>query len=77
MKEWFRKLRYKMAYLIAPDWIEDLEGRLSGLLCEVTGGRLSKCYYPLGVMISEAQEARMRDCAECEFYKECTEKMEG
>lgn len=76
MKKWFRKIRYKLAYLIAPDWIDDLEYRLSGLLCEVTGGLLSKCYYPLPVMLDAVHDARMRDCDDCEFYKECTEKME-
>ena len=76
MKEWFRKLRYKLAYLIAPEWIDDLEDRLSGLLCEVTGGLLSKCYYPLNVMVGEARNYRERECRECEWYKECAEKME-
>lgn len=75
MKEWFRKIRYKLAYFIAPDWIDDLEDRLSGLLCEVTGGLLSKCYYPLSVMVSEARNYQDRECRECEWYKECTEKM--
>ena len=74
MKEWFRKLRYKLAHLIAPDWIDDLEDRLSGLLCEVTGGLLSKCYYPLNVMIGEAQNYQERECRECERYKECAEQ---
>ena len=76
MKKWFRKIRYKLAYLIAPDWIDDLEYRLSGLLCEVTGGLLSKCYYPLNVMIGEAQNYRERECRECEWYRECAERME-
>ena len=76
MKEWFRKLRYKLAYLIAPDWIDDLEDRLSGLLCEATGGLLSKCYYPLNVMVDEYWDHQQRLCDDCEFYKECTAKME-
>lgn len=70
MKEIFRKLRYRIAYLIAPDWIDDLENRLSEFLCNQTGGRLSKCYYSAKTMISEANEARQRECEECEFYKE-------
>ena len=74
MKEWFRKLRYKLAYFIAPDWIDDLENRLSGLLCEVTHGRLSKAYYPLEVMVSNARDCRYEDCDECEYYLECLER---
>ena len=69
MAEWFRKLRYNLAYLIAPDWIDDLEYRFSCFLCEQTGGRMSKCYYTLEAMRSEAEDARMRECDECEFYK--------
>lgn len=76
MKEWFRKLRYRLAYLIAQDWIDDLEYRLSGLLCEATGGMLSKYYYPLRVMTDAVQDARMRECADCEYYKAC-EKLDG
>lgn len=72
MKKWFQKLRYKLAYLIAPDWIDDLENRLSGLLCEVTGGRLSKCYYPLPVMVDEFYAHEGRLCDECE-YRKCAE----
>lgn len=71
MKNWFCKICYKLAYLIAPDWIDDLEYRLSGLLCEVTGGMLSKCYYPLETMIHAAQDYRMRECDECEYLKKC------
>lgn len=77
MKKWFRKIRYKLAYLIAPDWIDDLEDRLSGLLCEVTGGLLSKCYYPLNVMVDEYWDYQQRVCDDCEWYKECVAKMEG
>ena len=70
MKEWFRKLRYKLAYLIAPDWIDDLEYRFSCFLCEQTGGRMSKCYYTVEAMRSEADDYQMRVCEDCEFYKE-------
>lgn len=76
MKEWLKKLRYKLAYLIAPDWIDDLERRLSCLLCEATRGRLSKCYYPLEVMISEVYDAQQIYCDECEYYIECMKKEE-
>ena len=70
MKEWFRNLRYKLAYFIAPDWIDDLERRLSDLLCEATGGRLSKSYYPSEVMISQMRDYQQRCCEECECYLE-------
>ena len=73
MKEWFRKLRHKIAYLIAPDWIDDLEDRLSGLLCEVTNSRLSKAYYPLDIMVSYARDCRDEECDECEYYLKCQE----
>lgn len=68
MKEWFRKIRYKIAYLIAPDWIDDLENRLSIFLCEQTGGRMSKCYYSAETMIREATDYQNSVCDECEFY---------
>ena len=70
MAEWFRELRYRIAYLLASDWIDDLEYRFSVLLCEVTGGRMSKCYYTVEAMISEVMACRMRECDECEFRKE-------
>jgi hypothetical protein len=50
--ELLKNLRYKIAYRIAPDWIGDLEYRLSCLLCEATGGRLSKEYYPVQTMLT-------------------------
>jgi hypothetical protein len=68
MGEWFRKLRYKLAYLLAPDWIEDLEYRRSCLLCEATRGQLSNCYYPLPVMLDAVHDVRMRTCEDCEYY---------
>lgn len=71
MKEWLKKIRYKLAYLIAPDWIDDLESRLSGLLCETTGSRLSKAYYPLNAMISAVNDHQQECCEECEYYLEC------
>ena len=76
MKEWFRKLRYKLAYLIAPDWIDDLEYRLSGLLWEATGGRLSKPYYSLSTMICEFCDYQERWCEDCEYYMECQKREE-
>lgn len=76
MKEWFRNLRYKLAYLIAPDWIDDLEHRLSDLLCEATGSRLSKSYYPSDVMISQMRDYQQRCCEECECYIELKKREE-
>ena len=69
MKELFRKLRYKLAYLIAPDWIDDLEYRLSTFLWYQTDGRLSKPYYSVEVMVDEAYEAAERFCESCEYRK--------
>lgn len=68
MKKLFDKIRYKLAYLIAPDWIDDLEYRFSVFLCEQTGGYLSKCYYPLVVMRCAATAEQQRICEECEYY---------
>ena len=68
IKEAIKNLRYKLAYLIAPDWIDDLEYRLSSFLCYQTGGRLSKCYYNLNVMLGEANDYQQRVCDEC-LYK--------
>ena len=76
IKKLFTNLRYKLAYFIAPDWIDDLEHRLSGLLCEVTGSRLSKAYYPLDIMVSYAQDYQMECCDECEYYLECVKREE-
>lgn len=68
LKEAFRDFRYGLAYLIAPDWIDDLEYRLSVFLCNQTGGRLSKCYYTINAMISAAEDCQQRICDECEYY---------
>ena len=70
MEEWFRKLRYRLAYLIAPDWIDDLEYRFSCFLYDQTGGQMSKCYYTLEAMRDVADDYQMSVCEECEFYKE-------
>ena len=68
LKEAFRDFRYGLAYLIAPDWIDDLEYRLSVFLCNQTGGRLSKCYYTIDTMISAAKDYQQRLCDESEYY---------
>lgn len=62
MTEFWKRLRYKIAYWCASDWINDLEYRLSGLLCEVTGSRLSKSYYTLDAMVSAVHDYN-EDCA--------------
>ena len=77
MKKLFKRLRYKLAHLIAPDWIDDLEGRLSDLLCEATGGRLSKSYYPSNVMISQMIDYQQECCDECEYYLDWKKREEG
>lgn len=69
MTEWWRKLRWKIAYLIAPDWIDDLEHRFSIFLCDQTGGRMSKCYYTTEAMREVANDYQMELCEECEYYQ--------
>lgn len=71
MKEWFKNVRHRLAYLIAPDWIEDLESRLSSLLCHCTGYKLSKSYYPADTMIRAADDHQQALCDECEKIAEC------
>lgn len=73
LKEKWRKLRYKLAYLIAPDWIDDLEHRFSVFLCEQTGGKMSKCYYTNEAMRSVADDYWQSICYECEYRKESNE----
>lgn len=68
MKEWFDNLRYKLAYAIYPEYFDDLEERLSGLLCHVTGGLLSKTNYTLQGMITAVDDYQQRCCDECEYY---------
>lgn len=72
MREWFKQLRYKLAYLIAPDWINDLEYRLGAFLCDQTGGFLSKSYYPLETMIMYANDFQQSLCDECPYYLNAT-----
>lgn len=67
MKELLKKIRYKLAYLIAPDWIDDLEYRFSIFLDEQTGGLLSDCYCTGDTMRSAANDYRMRQCDECKW----------
>lgn len=74
MKEWLKRLRYRIAYLIAHDWIDDLEYRFSVFLCEQTGGQLSKCYYSIEVMRCAANDAQQSVCDDCEYYLECKER---
>ena len=76
IKDLFGIIRFKIAYFIAPDWIDDLEHRLSVFLCEQTGGRLSKCYYSIETMRSEANDYQQRVCDECEYYLADNEQSE-
>lgn len=68
MKEWLAELRYKLAYAIYPEFFDDMEERLSGLLLHTTGGLLSKTNYTLQGMISAVNDYQQRCCDECEFY---------
>ena len=69
MKEFFKRLRWKIAYWLAADWIDDLEYRLSGLLCEVTGSRLSKSYYTLDAMVSAVNDYNEENENEIKMYE--------
>lgn len=66
--ELWRRFRWWLAYLIAPDWIDDLEHRFSVFLCEQTGGHMSKCYYTTEAMRSVANDYQQSVCDECEYY---------
>lgn len=68
VKEWFDELRRKLSYRIYPDYIDDLEERLSSLLYHVTGGLLSKPNYATSTMISAADDYQARLCDSCENY---------
>lgn len=76
MAELLRKIRWKLAYLIASDWIDDLEYRFSVFLCEQTGGMMSKCNYTVEAMIAQANDYQMRICDECEYYLESVKRAE-
>lgn len=54
MRELWRKIRWKIAYALAHEWIDDLEHRLSTFLWLQTNGRMSKAYYTIAAMLSEA-----------------------
>lgn len=68
VKKWFDQIRYKLAYWIAPDWFDDMEYRLSGLLCHTTGGMLSKTNYTLEAMLRAVEDYQIRCCDECEYF---------
>ena len=68
MKEWLYRLRLRLAYLICPEYFDDIEERFSGLLCHTTGGLLSKTNYTLDGMIRAVDDYQMRCCDECEYY---------
>lgn len=73
MKEWFKVARFCMARFIAPDLIEDLETRLSSLLCHCTGGKLSKSYYTVDTMRRAVDDYQCELCQECECFKRAEE----
>ena len=76
MAEWFYRIRLRLAYLICPEYFEDMEERLSGLLCHTTGGLLSKTNYTLDGMIGAVNDYNQRCCEECEYYIECCQEGE-
>ncbi len=67
-KEWYYRFRLKLAYLICPEYFDDIEERLSGLLYHTTGGLLSKTNYTLNGMISAVDNFQQSCCEECEYY---------
>jgi hypothetical protein len=70
MKEWFYRVRFRIAYFICPEYIDDIEERLSGLLFHTTGGLLSKTNYTLNGMISAVDDYQQRCCEDyCEYYR--------
>lgn len=77
MKEWLAEIRFKLAYLIYPEYFDDMEERLSGLLCHTTGGLLSKTNYTLEAMISAVDNYWQSSCNECEFYLADLQKEKG
>ena len=68
MKECFYRIRLKLAYLICPEYFNDIEHRLSGLLWHTTGGLLSKTNYTLDGMMHAVNDYQQRCCDECEYY---------
>ena len=77
MKEWFYRLRFRLAYWICPEYVDDMEDRLSGLLCHTTGGLLSKTNYTLPGMIRAVNDYQQRCCDECEYYLSFQNSEEG
>lgn len=71
MRKLCDRFRFWLAYLIAHDWIDDLEYRFSVFLCDQTGGRMSKCYYTTEAMRSVASDYWASVCDECEYYRAC------
>lgn len=65
LKSLFKVFRYRLAYFIVPDWIGDLEERLSVFLWYQTGGLLSKPYYSTYEMLSASDEYNQRMCDRC------------
>lgn len=59
----FLKWRIEKAEYV--DDLEEIEYRFGAFLCEMTGNRLSKTNYPLGVMVSYANDYQQEICEEC------------
>ena len=77
MRKWFYRLRLRLAYFICHEYFDDMEDRMSVLLCHATGGRLSKTNYTSSTMISAVNEYQQSCCDECEFYLQSMEGGEG
>ena len=60
MAEWFYRIRLKLAYLICPEYFNDIEHRLSGLLWHTTGGLLSNTNYTLDGMMHAVNDYQQR-----------------
>ena len=59
----FLKWRIEKAEYV--DDLEEIEYRFGCFLCEMTGSRLSKTNYPLGVMVSCTNDYQQEICEEC------------
>lgn len=64
LKEAFKKFRYGLAYLIAPDWIDDLT-------CTISVYRTNK----INAMIRE--KYLQNTCEHCKYYVGCTKEREN
>ena len=65
-----KKLRWALAYFIAPDYYDDLAGRFAQFLYFATGGLLSKTNYSLRTMLDAMNDYNERVCDKCEYRKD-------